>query len=743
MSIWGNILTPLAEKCAATAVTGLPSSDQICMFRMVFMIFRATVSAICLLVLAVSSLAQVRGENAVARPVRVDEPPKIDGILDESLWEDIEPITDFRQYEPVNGEPATERTEVRICYDDRFLYFGIRAFDSEPDKIIARTFERDSNVDNDDSFTIAIDSLNDNRTAVAFDTNVLGTKLDVQYNEGGAFNLNWDSIWYAKGNIDELGYTLEVAIPFFALRFKPTSEVEMGLNLERIIRRKNEKVNWPYLPLDYEFTYVSQYGRMVGLEGIARGVNLEIKPYGLAGYSERELVSDYDLDAGLDVKWGVTSNLTSDLTLNPDFAQVESDDLQINLTRFSLFYPEKRDFFIESSDLFQFGIPQSAEVFFSRRIGIRDGREVPIYGGARAYGMVGRTNIGLMTMQTRSSDGIESENFSVARVKHNILNRSYVGGIVTSRKGETELEDTTLGADAMFLFWKNIKINGSLARSDRPGIDDGNWMGNLSVRQNIDILDWVVSYDDIGERFHPGIGFIARPDQRSFYSNIHYNPRPGWKGVRQLTFGHLYRHIENHGGVLETQTFRPGFMATFQTEDWFMSLYEDTYEFVPQAFSIAPDVVIPVGEYKNRQLSLHFYTNTARRISLGSVYKTGSFYDGTRRSVSLELVFKPMPQLHLRTEQVFDRVDVPSGAFDSLISRLDVSYFFSPSLTTRIAAQYSSLLEDFILNMRLRWIYTPGSEIWLVYDEGRRFDTIFPSLRARAFIFKVVHNFHF
>jgi hypothetical protein len=697
----------------------------------------------CSMLFAVPLAAQMVAEEAVVKPVRVDKPPKIDGFLDESLWKDIEPVTDFRQYEPDNGAPTTERTEVRICYDSRFLYFGVRAYDGEPGKIIARVFERDANVDEDDSFTIAIDSLNNNRTAVAFDTNVLGTQLDVQYSEDGLYNESWNAIWYSKGRIDELGYTLEIAIPFFVLRFKPADEVEMGLDLERIIRRKSEKVNWPYLSRDYDFIHVSRYGRMVGLKGIERGIDLEVKPYGIAGYSKIPGESDYEADAGLDVKWGLTSNLTADLTLNPDFAQVESDALKVNLTRFSLFYPEKRDFFIESSGLFQFGTPQSAEVFFSRRIGLRNGSEVPILGGARAYGMVGHTNIGLMTMQTRGSDGFGGENFSVARVKHNILGRSYVGGIFTSRRGEETFNDTTLGGDFMFLFGKNYKIQGSLSRSGVEAESGKGWMGNLSLSQYADLYDWIIRYEDIGNDFNPGMGFIQRPDQRGIMTNIHYKPRPGWKGVRQLYIGNVYRRIENHDGIVETRTIRPGFLMMFQTEDNFMTLYYDTYEMVPYSFPVAPGIAIPAGEYTNRQGLLTFDSSPARRLSVSATYTFGGFYGGDIQSAEYNFTFKPTERLHLIMGQAIDAVDLPSGSFNSVITTLLASFHFSPTLTTRVAAQYSSLYEDFVFNFRLRWIYAPGSEAWLVYDEGRRFGQAEPSLRDRAVILKVVYNLNF
>jgi len=689
--------------------------------------------------------AQTAEGGAVVRPVRVSEPPRIDGRLDEQWWADIEPVTDLRQYEPDNGASSTERTEVYIAYDDEFLYFGVRAFDREPDRIVARQFERDSNLDADDSISIGIDSLNDNRTAFAFQTNVLGTQRDLEMTEALAFNMAWDTIWYSAGNIDELGYTIEIAIPFFALRFPPADEIEMGVIVERIIRRKNEKANWPDLSRDYGFASVSQYATMAGFEGIKRGVALELKPYGLGGYSEVPEVREWDADAGLDVKWGITSDLTADLTANPDFAQVESDALQINLTRFSLFFPERRDFFLERADLFAFGLPRDAEVFFSRRIGIRGHEEIPIIAGARTYGLVGSTNVGVMTMQTSSVDEIPSENFTVARVKQNVFGRSYVGGIVTARNGDVTREDTTMGGDFQFLFGVNSRVQGSVAHSKRPGVDTDNWFANISASQRYDLYDWLVQYTDIGEQFRPGIGFIRRPNQRRLRTNAHFKPRPGWRGVRQLTMGLFFERIQNHDGTLETQLFRPGFLVNFQTEDVITALYFDTFEHVPVGFGLAPGVIVPAGDYKNRIVDVSYKSSPSRWWGVGAAVGGGSFYDGELKTAGLVLIVQPIPRVRVTSDNQYDDVEVPSGAFDSLISRLFVSYYFSPQLTTRLGLQYSSLFDESVLNFRVRWIYRPGSEAWVVYDEGRRFGFAGrgPSLLDRAFIVKVVHNFHF
>jgi len=679
----------------------------------------------------------------VVRPVRIDEPPRIDGLLDEPLWAEIEPITDFRQWEPDNGAPATERTEVRICYDDNYLYIGVRAYDSEPDKIIARTFERDRQVDQDDSIYIDIDSLNDDRSAVGFGTNTIGTKSDYELSEDRTINMAWDTIWYTAGNVDELGYTLEFAIPFFSLRFQPDDEIEMGLNIERYIRRKNERANWPYMSRDYDYYSISQYARMPGLQGIQRGVNLEIKPYGVGGYSEVPGDLEWTADAGLDLKWGITANLTADVTLNPDFAQVESDNLRINLTRFSLFFPEKRDFFLESADLFKFGLPRSVEVFFSRRIGIIGRKEIPIIGGVRAYGLAGSTNVGLMTMQTGSSGNFASENFSVVRLKQNVLGRSYIGGIFTSRQGNSTFEDTTWGGDFQFRFGVNSLVEGSVARNSRPETDSGDWFGTVTASQSVDLYDWRVRYTDVGDGFEPGIGFVRRHDQRALITSAHYKPRPDWRGVRQLSFGLDYQRIENHDRVLETQSFRPGFTATFQTEDVLRIGYSDAFERVPLPFFIGPGVMIPAGEYKQREASASFNSNRSRRLSATASYEQGSFYDGDIRSSRLSFQYNPISQVRLSPSIQYDDVHVPGGDVESVIAKLIVSYYFSPELTTRATVQYSSQHEDFIANFRVRWIYTPGSEAWFVYDEGRRFGLLEPSLLDRAVIVKVVHNFHF
>ena len=699
---------------------------------------------------AALSLSSQDSRPTVA-PARLDERPNIDGRLDEPLWDRVEPLTEFTQYEPDNGAPATERTEVRVAYDDENLYFGIRAFDNDPERIIARQFGRDSMIDTDDSISIGIDSLDDNRTAVAFQTNVLGAKLDAQLAETGSYNVSWNTIWYAEGNVDEFGYTIEIGIPWFSLRFTPGENLRMGLILERIIRRKNETVYWPYLSRDYSFRSVSQYAHMVELGGLERSVDLEVKPYGLAGLSELPGDRTSQLDAGLDLKWGITSDITADFAVNPDFAHIESDNLQVNLTRFNLFYPEKRDFFLERADLFRFGVDyalnlghtREVEVFFSRRIGLRAGRAVPILAGMRAYGQAGNTNFGAMSLRTRASNDYPAEQFSVARVRQNVFGRSSIGGIYTHRSGDPLLADTTVGADAQFLFGTNFVVRGAAARSDHGAPASGNWFLNAVASQSKDLYQWSVQYMDIGENFRPGIGFVRRADQRQLAISGLFKPRPAWSDVRQFALGGQYKRTENHAGQLETRDATLGSLIFFESQDQLTVAYADQFEFIPRPFMIAPGVIVPPGEYENRIGVIDFQGSPSRRWRAIAGAQVGSLYGGDIRAGTLAFEYAPVPRVKLGLSTSGNRVILPGGSFDSVISRLAASYAFSPELNTRAVVQHSLLFDEFLLNFRVRWIYKPGSEAWLVYDEGRRFDVAGPSFRDRTLVFKVVHNFHF
>jgi hypothetical protein len=583
--------------------------------------------------------ASIRSE-AIVQPVRAERPPRLDGVFDDAIWSRIEPITEFFQWDPDPGEPISERTELRIAYDQRNLYFAFRCHDRNPNKIVSDLFERDSQLWNDDSVVIAIDSNNDNRTAFEFRTNLNCARGDRQLVEGGKANPSYDPVWSCAARRDENGFSIEIQIPFYALRFKPTEEVEMGLIVGRDIPRRKEYSHWPVLPRNYTLHNVSQYGRMVGLRGIERGVDMEIKPGLIVGRTETPEMNELDSDVSLDVKWGVTPSLTSDFTLNTDFAQVENDSLEVNLTRFSLLYPEKREFFLESPDLFQFG-PQQAQAFFSRRIGIRDGREVPLLGGARLYGLAGDTNIGVLAMRTRTVDGIDGENFVVTRVKQNLLDRSYIGGIFTSRTGVEGEEDRTFGLDASYVFGTNSTLFASIAKNEgRPSVESGEWFYHAFASYDTDLLSGRVAYMDIGQNYEPGIGFVPRPDQKNLSLSGSFNPRPSWELVRQMELALDYERIETHEKVVETQKGRFAMTANFDTGDrlWFSS--EVNNELIPAPFEIAPDVFVPGGSYGFRQFEIGGSLYEARRLTGSLSFRWGGLYGGHLSAANASLTWK-------------------------------------------------------------------------------------------------------
>ena len=703
--------------------------------------FRLIVFTACCLASAATAFAD--DDRPVVTAVRVTTPPRIDGLLNDEVWSTVEPITDFIQQEPEVGITPVEKAEVRICYDSRFLYIGIRAYDSEPEKVLARIFERDGPVHRDDSFAIMIDSLRDRRTAFVFLTNSLGTQTDGQITAGKVRNDNWNTIWYSKGNVDSEGFTIEVAIPFFVLRFKEQEEVSMGLLISRNIPRRSAWAYWPGLSRDYDYFSMEMYATLKDLRGIERGVDLEIKPYVIAGREQTPAESETEADAGLDVKWGVTTNLTADFTLNTDFAHVESDTLQIRTDRFSLYYPEKRDFFNERKDLFDFGIQGSAQVFHSRRIGLGGSGEIPILGGARLYGLFGDTNVGLMSMQTRESGGVSGENFTVARVKQNIFSRSYIGGIVTSRRGYEPDTDDTWGLDFSLLHGPDAGLSGAVARSGRENVEEGDWFRYLTYFNFTDRFAGRVEYTDIGPDFYPGIGFINRPDQRTLALNGAWRPRPGWPGVRQLTVGGSYKRSYNYGGELEASAIGGVLGAEFQTNDGTNLNFWSEKILIPYDFELAPGYVVNAGCYQQGGFQQEISTSPARRLSGTVKYALGTLYGGNFKLCESAIAYKPMPRLAFSFEQTAWWFDLPGGRFIHAVYWAGLSYYLSPELTTRFAFQYDNIYEQLILNFRLRWIYAPRSEAWLVYDEGRRYDIPGPSLQDRALILKVVYNFNF
>ena len=537
----------------------------------------------------------------------------VDGSLDEPQWQPVEPATDFVQTEPHTGQPATERTEVRLLYDERNLYVGVYCFDSAGSTgLVITDVNRDYGPFDNDVFTILLDTFDDDRNAFMFGTNPKGSRREGQVGGDGAVsNFDWDGIWYVKTRITEVGWQLEMAIPFKTLRFREAEEQKWGVNFLRRIRRKNEDTHWSPIPRHYRMNRASLAGTLEGIHGIRQGRNLQVKPYMSAPVTRRQNDDvDFNPDVGLDAKYGITPGLTLDLTANTDFSQVEADEAQVNLTRFSLFFPEKRDFFLENSSIFGFGkFTRAGEAssgrrdlipFFSRRIGISDGRVVPISGGARLSGRAGKYTLGALSMQANRFRTTPSTNFSVARLRRDVLGRSTVGGIFIDKESGGGRFNRTWGLDTEMKLFNYMDISSFVLRTDAPGIRDGRNAADFSVAWTDRLFDVEGDYLIIGKNFEPEVGFVPRRGIRKAVGEFALTPRPGesvpW--IREFRPSTAIEYITDPGNVLQSRRVQSEFSIVFRNSSTFAVRRTASFERLKTPFEI-PSAArkVPAGDY--------------------------------------------------------------------------------------------------------------------------------------------------
>ena len=508
--------------------------------------------------------------------VYTNMPIKLDGVLDEPAWQEAEPATDFVQMEPNQGQPATERTEVRILYDNEAVYFGVYAYDSEPNEIIINSLEQDFTRSLEDGITFYLDTFDDNLNAFVFYTNPAGAKGEQQSaDEGKEMNNAWEDVWDVKTKITTEGWLAEVKIPFRSLRF-PKSEIQSwGINFQRKIRRKNEESFWSPIPRRFDGLYLSFAGNLKGIEDVHPGKNFKLKPF-VVGELGQLATDDLDVDAdvGLDLKYSLTSGLTLDGTVNTDFSQVEVDVQQINLTRFNLFFPEKRDFFLENAGIFRFGqtgqrgLAQGEFVpFFSRRLGLSsEGTVVPILAGGRLTGRVGKYSLGLLNMQTRESGSEPANNFTVIRVKRNILTQSEIGALLINRQSNQSGDyNRTFGLDSKFRLWENLRIDSFLAGTRTPGLDGEDLAGRIWLEWKTNLVEARSGYLAIGENFNAEVGFVRRRDIRKSDSSFGFRPRPKNPWIRELFPNLRIQYVTDHENHLLTRITELNFQTFAST----------------------------------------------------------------------------------------------------------------------------------------------------------------------------------
>ena len=672
----------------------------------------------------------LRGPDVVVTAVRAASPPRIDGILDEALWAQIEPVSGFRQRWPVDGAPATERTEVRIAYDDRAIYFGLVMFDSEPDRIMRSILHREGRIDKDDRVIIALDSYHDRRSAYVFELNPFGTQGDAHFtNEQLVFpnDWMWEGVYESEARITDRGWELEVAVPLTTIRFEEKDVATMGIAVYRSIRRKNEEVTWPHIPIAYTGTLeggmdqASQFATLGGLENLRPARHIEMKPFAILGGQKRPDLADTEVldDIGMDVKYSITPNLTLDLTYNTDFAQVEADNVQVNLTRFGLFYPEKREFFLERSELFQFGNARETDIFFSRRVGIGN----DILGGGRVTGQAGPFSIGVMSLQTEGAegvDGVAGANNSVVRVRGDVGPRATVGGIFTNVQN-ADMAGRSAGLDGRFRFFSSSSLRFWAADTWNGGAAGGTGAAYASLELRDARYAIGANYTDVGENFDPRLGFVQRTDMVRYAGNVAFTPRfPESTWARRLRLELIGKYIEGHDGRKQSEDLVQYTQLDFQTGDYVLIGLTHKYEQLDVPFSIRQGVTLPSGEYPFDYVGVLFRTNDSRPLSAGVLTHVGDYWSGNWFQFGGNLTWKTGPYLELTGSWDRREISLPveNGDFNTTILSLSVLGALSRSLFANALVQYDNVSETVQANIRIDWIHTPGSDLFLVMDTG-------------------------
>ena len=691
-------------------------------YRIVLMIFAA--------IAAIHLNAEASKE---IKPLLTQEAIEIDGHLNEEVWAAAQVIDDFIQQSPNEGQPTTERTEVRMLYDTEKIYIGFECYDSEPEKVVANEMRRDGQLWQNDNVYVMLDTYGDKRQCFFFRTNALGALSDTAVTDGGEnLNGNWDCIWEAGGRRHDKGWTVEIAIPFNQLRFKKDDSMIWGVNFGRNIARKNETTQWIQVPRSESWpgTYHPTYqGKLMGLQGIASPSYFDVKPYLLGGLARNLDDAGWqrttERDLGLDMKYGVTSNLTLDLTLNTDFAQVEADQEEVNLTRFSLFFPERREFFLEGSGLFAFGAglgdfgPPPLSVFYSRRIGIEDDKQVRLLGGGKLTGKVGPYSVGALNMTTAASPETPLRNFSVLRMQRDILSDSTVGFILTNRQSDLGNDyHRNGGIDLFFRPHDQWRMRAMTVGSWSPDPDERDLAWYLSNDWRNNNFHINASYLDIGPQFTSKMGFMHRRDIRSLMLNADYEVQVMRYSIRDVGAMFSSNYLLDHDNSLIGWDVGIGGDMFWDSDDGFNLDFRRFFDRVNESFSVG-DVEIPAGDYVMNQVSLTTFTQTSRPFSVFGGVDFGDYFHGNRLSLDIDGQWRMTYQLAIETRYQRNWIKLPeTDLFTTNVVGTRISYALNTRFFTKLYAQWNDSTKRASANFLLNYIYRPGSDFYLVYDQA-------------------------
>ena len=729
------------------------------------------------------------GGQATMRAIRLLAGIEVDGRLDEPVYESVAPVSDFIQQLPDEGALATERTDAWVMFDDENFYVAGRCWDSAPPgEWVATEMRRDAfNMLNNDLFGFLIDTFYDRRNALLFYANPLGGFVDQALTNEGNPNRDWNPVWDVKTDRFDGGWTIEMVVPFKSLRYRPARDQVWGIQLRRTVMRKNE---WAYLTLipisaagfggRGGVFRVSAAGTLVGLEAPPAGMHLEVKPYAIGGLTPAgvdtaaagtpESRFERDGKVGVDLKYGITQNLTADFTWNTDFAQVEVDEQQVNLTRFNLFFPEKREFFLEGRGIFNFargsfrtarslrrgsvlGGGDAPTMFYSRRIGLQGGQAVPILGGGRLTGKVGAFDVGALNIQTGNEavSGALDTNFTVLRVKRDMLRRSSIGGIVTNRSLSLSGDGSNqaYGADAVFSFFDSVNLLGYYAKTRTTGVSGRDSSYQARFDYGADRYGLEADHLLVEGNFRPEVGFLRRRNFRRTSLSGRFSPRPrSIESVRQfvLEASHDY-FLTADTGFLETRQNQVAFQTELENSDQFGVRASESYELLQRPFfPSGGDVAIPAGGYGFRDVRLTYALGPQRLLNGRVEVATGGYFDGEITSVDLSRGRVDLSsRLSVEPSASFNWIDLPGGSLRTDLWRARMNYTFSPRMFFSGLLQYNSANRTLGTNLRLRWEYSPGSELFVVYTEEQDTDPLRPDryegLRDRGFVIKITRLF--
>ena len=738
-----------------------------------------------LLLAAVASPAQNVSQNGAThgkrtvRALRTELPITVDGNLDEIAWQEAPISLGFVQRDPQEGMESTERTEFRVVYTATTVYVGVIAYDSDAEGILATDRRRDSELQNDDILSVVFDTFHDHRNGFLFRTNPLGAQYDALItDEGTSVNVTWDELWDVAVQITPAGWITEFAIPFKSLRVPEENGTGWGLELERVIRRKNEFAYWNGYRRGFTLESLSQAGHLSGIEEIETGLRLRIKPYLLGGFTHSvgphpfetgQSVGNFQSasDAGIEViKYRVTPSLTADFTWRTDFAQTEVDDQQVNRDRFPQFYPEKREFFQEGAGVFDIGIQYgearrrpTLKLFHSRQIGLSERRRpVPILGGGRITGRLQGVTLGLMNVQTEAlpSEGILPSNYGVMRVKRDVFERSFIGGFVlTTEQGGSLDFNRVYGADANFVFFDHFFATGFLGQSQSPETTKDNWVTAGAVGWDSDRLNLTTAWTVVDPEFRSDLGFVPRKNMRQISPEIAFRPRPNSDFIRQIVMRSRVDYIMNQQNRLESRVTHLAFEFLMENGGDFAFTPHGFRDTVPEPFHIRSGVVIPPGTYSWWHTGARFRTNPANRfVFAGNFMPNWRYYnDGFLLSGGFNTRFRMNEDVALESEYDYGNATLPEQFCPELIEgecgftdhnvSLRLNYNFNNQWLTSTIVQYNTSEDFFGFNFRLNYIFRPGDDFFLIYNEGRLYGGPFDGHKDRTLQTKLTHSFDF